>query len=234
MYRFQIIAVMLLLALVSSSPAVADDLTAQEIFEGMIYYENDQLVAQPDISDYHCTVTQTVTRAGARITEEMVKDIYFMIPAFQLHFIDGTPAYYFDNDAILVTLESMELDRLRDATNNDVDCYVLMATPTDPAFARFNTTYYVAKDDFRHVMTVKFGSSDQLDTTTTTLNYTYGPAGPFQLTQRILAETFNEEGALIHTVDAVYTDYEFGLGLDIEFFINPIMDGDGTVHPIWN
>jgi hypothetical protein len=200
----------------------------------MIYYENDQLATQPDISDYHCTVTQTITRAGTRITEEMVKDIYFMLPAYQIHLIDDTPAYYFDNDAILVTLESMDLERHRDATTDGVDCYVLKATPLDAAFARFHTMYYVAKDDFRHVMTVKLGSSDELDITTTTLSYTYGPAGPFQLTQRILAETFDEQGTLIHTVDAVYSDYEFGLGLDVEFFINPIMEDDGSVHPIWN
>ena len=222
-----------LLLLIGSMPSMADELTAQEIFEGMIYYENDQLESNTDYTDYHCRVVQTKETTGVRATESLEKDLYFMVPAYQLHMIGGTPAYYFDSDAIIITLESLDMERLRDATINDVDCYVIRGTPKDPAFARFNTTYYVAKDDFRHVRTVKLGSNDEYDSTTTVLDYTYGPEGPCNMVQNIVATTSTPDGNVIYTVNAVYSDYEYNIGLDVEFFLSAF-EGEGQPNPIWN
>jgi len=233
MIRITVLFMVPLLLMVAALPVSADQLTAQEIFEGMVYYENDQLESQPDTTDYHCTVIQTISRPGIRVTESIAKDLYFMVPVFQLHMIDEVPAYYFDSDAIIITLESMDIERLRDATVGEIECYVIKATPRDLAFARFNTTYYVAMDNFRHVYTEKYGSNNQYDLTITKLDYTYGTEGPFTLVQNILAETKDPEGNVLFAVEAVYSDYEFNVGLDLEFFISAF-EGESHPNPVWN
>jgi len=216
----------------TASGAGAPQLSALEIFDGMIHYECDQLAKEPNTSDYHCKVTQTVEKAGTRTMETVEKDLYFMIPIYQLHISDGKPVYYVDDDLLVITLEGNELRRERDVKIDGVDCYAIRTTPVDPAFSRFNVIYCVAKDDFRHVRTTKHGSSSELDNTITTSDYTYGPAGSFTLLQKTVAVTTDTEGTVLHTVTAEYTDYEFNIGLTLEFFAEWL--ADWRPNPIWN
>jgi len=232
MARVAVILMVLFFVLLVAHPANADQLSAQEIFEGMIYYENDQLDKDPGASDFHCKVTQTLQRTGSRTVEVMEKDYYFMVPIFQLHLLDDEPIFYYDSDLLVVTLESSELQRMRDEELNGVDCYVIRSTPVDLVYARFSTIYYVAKDDYRHVRTVKHGSSSEADDITTVLDYAYQAVGPYTFLEQTIAQTSDAEGNPLHTVTAVYSDYEFDVGLDLAFFADYL--DKYRPNPIWN
>jgi hypothetical protein len=125
---------------------------------------------------------------------------------------------------MIVFLESVDLTREREARINDVDCYAIRSTPKDPAFAQYNRLYYVARDDFRHVRTVATHSTREYDNLSTTIDYTYAPAGDFILLSQTVAETKDNDGNVLATVTTDYTDYEFALGLDIEWFASRVED----------
>ncbi len=218
MSRIPIIASLVMLALFCAMPADADRLSAIEIYDGMIHYESDQLATSPNINDYHCKVTEITTRTAVDTNDVVEKDLYFMAPTFQLQMVDDEPMYYFDDDLMIVFLESMELERERDAEIDGVACYVIRTTPKDPAFAMYNRLYYIAQEDFRKVRTVATHSTRQYENLVTTINYTYGQVDGFTLLIGTTSEVRDANGNLIATVRTEYTDYEFGLGLDIEFF----------------
>jgi hypothetical protein len=225
MARFPAVIILTILAiLISARTAVAQQgqLSAIDIYDGMIHYEGDQLLQSQSIDDYHCTVIETTVRTGVEAREIVRKDLYFMEPTFQLQMIDGEPAFYFDDDLMIVFLESVDLTRERDTRIDDVDCYAIRSTPKDPAFSRYNRIYYVAKDDFRHVRTVAYHSTREYDNLTTTINYTYAPQEDFVLLSQTDSETKDENGNVLATVTTEYTDYEFGLGLDIEWFASRV------------
>jgi hypothetical protein len=209
---------MILMFAMLSLPASAVELTALDIFDGMIHYENDQLSKDPQIQDFHCVITETTAREAITHPEVIIKDYYFMVPTFQLQLIDDQAAFYFDDDLLIVLLESVDLVRERDAEIDDIPCYVIRSVPKDPAFSRYNRTYYVAQDDFRHIRTVSEHSTRELDNLNTVINYTYGTFGEFVLMSGTTSETLDENDNLLATVTTVYSDYEFGVGLDLEFF----------------
>jgi len=227
---FKSLVVILLLSAVGV-PVYGVDLTAQDIFEGMIYYENDQLEAA-GINDYHCTCTQTIVFPGSRAMQVMEKDVYFMVPVYQLDMYDGKPAHIFEPDAIITTLEIQTLERLRDTKIGDVDCYVIRLTPFEAAFVRFPSTHYVAKDDFRKIRTLNYGSTDEFDRVLKTLDYTYSEVNGMMLLKTIAVKTEDEEGNLLHTVTAEYTDYEFDTGLTEQFFKQ--FDSEISINPLYN
>jgi len=219
--------VVILLLTAVGVPVYGVDLTAQDIFEGMVYYENDQLEAA-GLNDYHCICTQT----GSRAMQVLEKDVYFMVPVYQLHMYDGKPAYIFEPDAIITTLEIQTLDRLRDTKIGDVDCYVIRLTPFEAAFERYPSTHYVAKDDFRKIRTLNYASTDELDRVLKILDYTYSEVNGMMLLKTTVVKTEDEEGNLIHTVTAEYTDYEFDTGLTEQFFKQ--FDSDISINPSYN
>lgn len=209
--------------------AGADELTAIDIFDGMIYYESDQLTTTPSIRDYGCMITATSVRSGGRTQEIVEKSLYFMVPTFQLQLFEDKPVFYFDHDLLIVLLESHELIRLRDEVIENVPCFAIRLTPLDPAFAHYNRIYYVAQDDFRHIRTVVKGSDYRYDNLTTEINYTYETVGIFNLLSQTVAEVRDENDNPLSTVTTDYTDYEFGIGLDINFFINYLEGTDPTI-----
>ncbi len=209
----------------------AQALSAIEIFDGMIHYENDQLDSHPSIEDYHCILTETTVRSGSSVRTIMEKDLYFMVPTFQLQLIDDKPAFYFDDTLLIVLLGSVELRRERDATIDDVDCYVIRTTPLDEAFRKYNRLYFVSMEDFRHVRTVSHHATNEYDDLTTEINYTYGEVGPFTLLIETSAETTDREDNPLATVTTTYTDYEFDVGLDFEWFLDNV---EGTPYPPLN
>ncbi len=209
--------------------ASADELTAIDIFDGMIYYESDQLTTTPSIRDYECMITATSVRAGGRTQEIVEKSLYFMVPAFQLQLFEDKPVFYFDHNLLIVLLESHELTRQRDEIIEDVPCYSIRLTPLDPAFAHYYKTYYVAQDDFRHIRTVVKESDYRYDNLSTEINYTYETVGIFNLLSQTVAEINDENDNLLATVTTDYTDYEFGIGLDIDFFTNYLEGTDPTI-----
>jgi len=231
MHRMFTTLALALLALTVCLPVFGDEFTAQDIFEGMIYYDNDQLEGS-NVHDYHCVVTQTIEVPGSRTLQVMVKDVYFMVPMYQLDLYDDEPAHIFEPDALITTLEIQELERLRDTSIDDVDCFVIRLTPRDAAFQRFPSTYYLEKDDFRKIRTVNFGTSADFDRVRKVLDYTYAEVEDFMLLDTIVALTEDPDGMLLHTVTAVYTDYEFDIGLTEEFFRQ--YTGDITVNPSYN
>ena len=224
MARFPIV-IMLILLSVFFGAQIADaqqQLTAIEIYDGMIHYEGDQLLQSPSIDDYHCTVLETTVRTSVEAREIIRKDLYFMEPTFQIQLIEDQPAFYFDDDLMIVFLESVDLTRERDVRIDDVDCFAIRSTPKDPAFARYNRIYYVAKEDYRHIKTVATHSTREYDNLTTTINYTYAPQEDFVLLSQTNSETRDDNGNVLATVTTEYTDYEFGLGLDIEWFASRV------------
>ncbi len=214
------VSVFLVIVAGAASGAGAPQLSALEIFDGMIHYEGDQLAADPGINDYRCKLAETTVRAGVDAKEILEKDLYFMEPVTQMQLIEDQPAFYFNDNLLVVLLESVDLVRQRDAEVNDIACYVIRTTPRDPAFAQYNRTYYVAKDDFRHVRTLATHATREFENLNTTISYTYGPADKFILLLETVAEAKDPDGNLLATTTTAYTDYEFGLGLDNEFFAN--------------
>lgn len=229
MTRISMFLTLIIVLMMLMVPAGADELSAIDIFDGMIYYESDQLTTTPSIRDYECLITMTSVRAGGRTQEIVEKSLYFMVPTFQLQLFDDKPVFYFDHDLLIVLLESHELIRLRDEVIEDVPCYAIRLTPLDPAFVQFNKTYYVAQDDFRHIRTVVKESDYQYDNLSTIINYTYEIVGIFNLLSRTVSEIRNEDDNQLATVTTVYTDYEFGIGLDINFFINYLEGTDPSL-----
>jgi hypothetical protein len=209
--------------------AGADELTAIDIFDGMIYYESDQLTTTPSIRDYKCMIIATSVRAGGRTQEIVEKSLYFMVPAFQLQLFEDKPVFYFDHDLLIVLLESHELTRQRDEVIEDAPCYAIRLTPLDPAFAHYYKTYYVAQDDFRHIRTIVKESDYRYDNLTTEINYTYETVGIFNLLSQTVAEINDENDNLLATVTTDYTDYEFGIGLSIDFFTNYLEGTNPTI-----
>ncbi len=233
MYRLIFPILVLLIITATGYPSYADDITAQEIFESMIYYDSDQLETRPGTTNYHCTIIQKKERVGSGTYEIMEKEYYFMTPAYSIDFYDETPAHYYDPDGILATLETQQLDKLRDETINSVDCYVIRLTPKDPIYRDFPSTYYVAKDDFRHVRTVNHSSIPEYLNVIKTLDYRYTEVEDFTLITEIVVNINDVEGNLLYTVTAAYVDYEFNVdGIDLEFFLEN--SGDMTVNPSWN
>jgi len=212
----------MLTILFGAQTADADQLSAIEIYDGMIHYEGDQLLQSPSIDDYKCHITETTVRTGVEARQIIEKELYFMEPTFQLQLIDDEPVFYFDDDLMIVYLESVDLSRERDAEIDGVDCYAIRSTPKDPAFSRYNRIYYVAREDFRHVRTIATHSTRDYDNLTTTINYTYASVEDFVLLTQTISETKDENNNTIATVTTEYTDYEFGLGLDIEWFASRV------------
>lgn len=198
--------------------SAAEQMTAEKIFDRMIHYEYDQLSKVPSITDYTCKVTETTIRPGNTKKEVTNKVLYFMIPMFQLQTINDEPAFYFDQDLMLMRLDSLSLKREKDAKINDVDCYVITTRQRDPAYKAYYITYYIAKDDFRRVRTISHHASDEMDNLTTTIEYTYGPVDKFTLLISTYAETKDKNDKLIAITNAEYKDYKFGIGLDVKFF----------------
>jgi len=214
----------MLFVLLSAFPAGADELTAIDIFDGMIHYENDQLYSSLDIRDYSCNVMEVTRRTSVGTREIVEKTLYFMTPTVQLQLIDDQAVFYFDDDLLIVLLESVELERLGDTEIDDVECYAIRSTPLDPAFARYNRVYYVAKDDFRHVRTVANHATRDFDNLETEINYTYDEVGQFVMLAETIAETYDDNDNLLATVTTTYSEYEFGLGLNMDFFIQYVED----------
>jgi hypothetical protein len=220
MNRFAVLSITVLSILLISVCAVAQEQprTATDIFEGMIYYENDQLEGNPRIDDYHCTKTETTVRSGSPIQEIVTKDIFFMVPGYYLELIGEEPVFYRDVSDIGNHLYVVDLNRLRDTKIGDIDCYVIQMVPKDAAFRTYTKTYYVAQEDFRKVRTVSINANDELDDLTTEINYTYGEINGFMLLTGEIAAWSDNEGNVVATVTTEYTDYEFGIGLDEQFF----------------
>ena len=226
MMRIPVFLTTILLLLMVVTSAGADELSAIEIFDGMIHYESDQLTTTASTRDYFCAMTETTVRTGIGAREIIDKEYYFMVPTFQLQLIDGQPVFYFDDDLLIVLLESVELQKLRDAEIDGVNCYVIKSIPKDPAFARYNRTYYVAQDDFRHVRTIAEHATYELDNIHTIIDYTYDSFENFTLLSHTVAETRDENDNLIATVTTDYTNYEFGLGLSLAFYMDLLEDTD--------
>jgi hypothetical protein len=227
MFRIGII-ITVLLTLVLCSPATAAEgqLTAQQVFDKMIHYEYDQLSKVPSITDYRCDLTETTVRPGNPQREVVDKILYFMVPMFQLQMVGDEPVFYFDQDLMLILLDSVELARDRDQTVNEIPCYSITTRPSNPAYRAYSRTYLIAKDDFRHVRTISHHASEQIDNLTTQIDYTYGDVGgetgDFKLLVKTVAETKDADNNLIATVTAEYKDYQFGVGLDVQFFTDRV------------
>jgi hypothetical protein len=207
-----------------NSPAKAVELSALDIFDSMIHFESDQLTTTPSTRDYHCSILETTTRTTVETREIKNKDLYFMVPTFQLQLIDNEPVFYFDDDLLIVLLESVDLQKLRDAVINDIPCYVIKSIPKDPAFAIYNRTYYVAQDNFRHVRTVAEHATLDYDNLNTVIDYTYDTFDGFTLLSKTVSETRDSNSNVLATVTTEYSNYEFGLGLTIDFFANYLQD----------
>jgi hypothetical protein len=221
MYRIPAFLVCIMV-LIAAVPAHSETVTAEAIFDKMIHYEGDQLSTSPSITDFRCKITETTTRPQVTEPEVKEKTFYFMVPVFQLQMMGEEPVFYFDQDQMLLRLVTNELTRGRDETVNDVDCYVITLTPKNPAYRSRIKTYYVAKDDYRHIRTVTHHSSDTMDNLTTQIDYVYGDFQGCSLLAQATAETKDADGNLIATTTAVYSDYEFGLGLTTEFFTEKV------------
>lgn len=229
MNRITVFPIIILLLLMAATPSGADDLSAIDIFDGMIHYESDQLTTTATTRDYFCAITETTVRTGVGAREIIDKEFYFMVPTIQLQLIGGKPVFYFDDNLLIVLLESVELQKLRDAEIDGVNCYVIKSIPKDPAFARYNRTYYVAQDDFRHVRTIAEHATYELDFIHTIIDYTYDRIGDFILLSHTVAETLDINDNSIATVTTDYTNYQFGLGLSQQFFTDLLEDKDISV-----
>ncbi len=229
MSRITAVLTMFMLMTLISMPVGADQLSAIEIFDGMIHYEGDQLYKKPAINDYRCHITETTARTGISAREIIEKDLYFMVPTFQLQLIDNKPAFYFDDDLLIVLLESVELERKNNQTIDEVECYQIRTIPKDPAYNRYNRTYFVAVDDFRHVRTIAHHSTREFDDLTTTIDYSYGQIEDFIMLTGTVARTSDENDNVLATVTTEYAHYEFGLGLDMEFFMNYVGDTEPQI-----
>jgi hypothetical protein len=217
------------LMLISAGAVQAETLSAQDIFDKMIHYEYDQLLPS-NISDYSGNITETSVRAGSTGTSEVTqKNLFFMVPMFQLELVGEEPVFYFDQDLMLILLDSVDLTKGADARVGDVDCYVITSQKRNPAFRKYFTTYYVAKDDFRHVQTVSHHASEEMDDLVTTITYTYGEADVHKLLVKKVAETKDSAGNLLATTTAVYSDYTFNTGLTVEFFTNYVGNRTPTI-----
>jgi len=217
MYRIPAILVCVL-AIFASNPASSETITPETIFDKMIHYEGDQLIKTPSITDFQCKLIESTVRPDAVQPEVSEKTLFFMVPVFQLQMVGEEPVFYFDQDLMLLLLDTVELNRGRDETVDGVDCYAITSTPKNPAFRTHTRTFYVAKDDYRHVRTVSHHSSEQMDNLTTQIDYTYGEVEDFKLLSQTKAETKDENSNIVATTTAVYSDYEFGIGLTVEFF----------------
>lgn len=221
MYRIPafLICIMVLIAAV---PARSETVSAETIFDKMIHYEGDQLSTSPSITDFQCKITESTTRPQVTDPEVKEKILYFMVPVFQLQMVGEEPVFYFDQDLMLLLLDTVELTRGRDETLNDVECYSITSTPKNPAYRTQTRTYFVAKDDYRHIRTVSHHNSDRMDNLTTQIDYVYGDFQGCNLLAQTTAETKDVDKNLVATTTAVYSDYEFGLGLTTEFFTEKV------------
>jgi len=227
-FTMAVVAVILFATAVS---AQADRLTALEIFEGMIYYENDQLETNPRITDYYCIKTETMVRTRSATQEIVVKDIYFMVPGYYLEMIGENPAFYRDVTDVGNHLMIVDLGKLRDERVNGIDCYVIQMAPKDPAYKKYVKTYYVAKDDFRKIKTVSLNANDEMDDLKTEITYSYGEFDGFRLLSGEEAVWTDKDGNTLATVTTVYSDYEFNVGLDDKFFASH-REGKTVIPPL--
>jgi hypothetical protein len=220
MRRILIILIALAIPLIAAPSAQSVNITAQDIFDKMIHYECDQLAVSPNVSDYQCSITETTVRPGSPERQVIDKTLFFMVPMFQLQLVGEEPVFYFDQDLMLVLLDSMELVRDNDAIIGDVPCYVIMTRPVNPAYRQYSRTYYVAQDDYRHVRTISHHASEDRDDLITQIDYTYSPVEGFKLLTKTVALTKDENDIEIATVTDEYKDYQFSVGLSMEFFTN--------------
>ena len=218
MNRLPVCLISILCFVLLISPAGAERLNALEIFEGMFYYENDQLDSVSGINDYTCMKTETTVMAGSPSRSIVDKELFYMVPGFYIQLIDGNPAFYMDVAEMASRLQFVQVERLRDAEIDGVDCYVIRMEPNDPAYSMYTKTYYVSQEDFRKVRTISVNANDEYDNMTTEINYTYGEVDRFLLILEETAVWHGENGNEIATVTSEYTDYEFGVGLTEEFF----------------
>lgn len=222
MHRLLILVLPLAFLMLAPPSNAAGTLTAQQIFDKMIHYESDQLAKTPGITDYRCNITETSIQQGSHSREVTEKTLYFMTPVFQLQMVGDEPVFYFDQDLMIILLESVTLTRERDAEVNGIPCYVITTRPVDRAFAAYSRTYYVAQDDFRHVRTISHHANERYDNLTTQIEYTYGQVDKYTLLVRTDAVTTNADGVELARTSAEYTDYEFGIGLDLQFFVERV------------
>jgi hypothetical protein len=226
MLKIPIFFAIILLILMINVPAKSEELAAMDIFDAMIHYDADQLSGSASIRDYHCRLVETTIKNSGSTSEIVEKDLYFMVPTFQLQLVADQPVFYFDDDLLIVLLESVNLQKLRDTVINDIPCYVIQTVPKDPAFTQYNRIYYVAKDDFRHVRTVAEHATLQYDNLSTVIDYTYDNFEGFVMLSRTVTETCDENDNLLANITTDYVDYEFGTGLTVDFFINILQNTD--------
>jgi hypothetical protein len=229
MRHIPIVILALGILLIGGGVAQSETLSAQDIFDKMIHYEYDQL-SPSNIADYSSKITETSVRGGTGVSSEVIeKTQYYMVPMFQLELVGNEPVFYFDQDLMLILLDSVDLIKQGDTRVGDVDCYVIISQKRNPAFRKYFTTYYVAKDDFRHVQTISHHASEAADDLVTTISYTYGDVQGHKLLQKKVAETKDANGNLLATTTAVYSDYSFSLGLTVEFFTNYVGNRTPTI-----
>ncbi|MCK4719882.1 hypothetical protein KAU08_04445, partial [bacterium] len=72
-------------------------------------------------------------------------------------------------------------------------------------------------------------SDYRYDNLTTVINYTYETFGIFNLLSQTVSEIRDENDNPLATVTTDYTDYEFGIGLSIDFFTNYLEGTNPTI-----
>jgi hypothetical protein len=207
-------------------------LTAIQIFDKMIHYENDVLTSTPEVTDFYCKITQTTQRTGITEQEVIEKDYYFMSPLYQLYIFEDKPVGYFDESMLMTQLELNDLTKLRDEAVNGIPCYVIKTQPNEPAFEKYHRIYYVAQDDFRKIQTVSHHATRQYDELDTKIEYSYMSISGFLLPTQTYAETYDTNENLLATVTALYTDYAFNVGLTMDWLNTVLEDSSEPIPPL--
>jgi hypothetical protein len=79
-------------------------------------------------------------------------------------------------------------------------------------------------DDFRHLRTIAEHANRTYDNLNTVIDYTYDTFEEFTLLSKTVSETRDANSNVLATVTTEYSNYEFGLGLTIDFFSGYLQD----------
>ncbi len=215
------IFLMSVLMLVSGGIAnagIADErVTAEVILDGMTHFEADQ-----GLKDYKAGILEITEETSRPGVVQVEKEIYFMAPNVLLTMVNGEPKSYSDDKSFQVFLSMMDLERKDDEEIRGEACFVVVATPRDPALKKYTKTYYVAKSDFRKIRIVSVRSEMSIQFVTYIIDFNYNDFADggkkYSLVKSSEAVAHDGDGVELLTQTNLFRDYEFNIGLTQKFF----------------
>jgi hypothetical protein len=225
---------------------IADSrITAEVILDGMTHYEADQgikdykvdileITAEPRLpdemeaylqawlQDYRLDIFEITGFVGSQQTSQRVKQFYFMAPNVGLTMAGDEPVSFSNDATFMALLLEKELVREKDAPLRGEECYKVLATPREPPYKSYTTTYYIAKSDYRKLRIISHRTEMEYGLVRYEMDFYYRDVpcndGRCLLLSCSKVMGYSDKNEVFMERINIFHDYEFDIGLTQKFF----------------